>query len=626
MFLSFFGIIELNAQAPDWQWAKSIGGDPLNTGVVNAVCIAVNTANKDVYTMGAFNGTIDFDPGPGISNVTSTGAFNIFISKSDSTGHFIWAKGIGSNTGYIYGLNMALDNSGNVFVTGYYQGTIDFDPGAGILNLSAEGYREAYVIKLAGSGNLVWAKTLAPSDGYISIGYALAFDHLNNLVITGGFYGQVDFDPGTGIHDVWSIGEGDIFILKLDNNGNFEWVKDIGGSLSSGWGNSIALDTISGDIFITGTFSGPTDFDPGPGYYNIGSIDQEYNIFISKYNPQGDLIWAKEIDGESVWTFTLGLSIAVNSFSGDVYTIGQFYGTCDFDPGIEVYNITSNGDADIFISKLDSTGNFIWAHGIGGTGTDIGNTISLNKAGGEDIFITGSFTGTYDFDPGLGTTIINTAGDNDIFISKFNSTGDFIWVKQIGGTGSEINAALALDLSGHVYLTGSYTSENLDFDTIGLTNTEGYNAFYSRLDHCTGIVTNSGDHGLGSLRDVISCSEDGAIISFSLLPMTQINLTSGEIVITKNLTLSGQGMTDLTISGNNTARIFHVLPGKNLILKNLSLQNTNSFVNGGAIYNEGNLTLENVLFQNNFEKGLPKGLTCSPEAFMIMLGNVNFKL
>ncbi len=138
------------------------------------------------------------------------------------------------------------------------------------------------------------------------------------------------------------------------------------------------------------------------------------------------------------------------------------------------------------------------------------------------------------------------------------------------------------------------------------------------------MVTNSNDSGGGSLRDIISSAANGATITFSpALMSATITLTSGEIVINKNLILSGLGMMNITLSGNNTSRIFHLLAGNTLEIENMSLKNANAITNGGALFVEGQLILENLLLQHNFENGAPKSMTLISTSMMEIVGNVN---
>lgn len=140
------------------------------------------------------------------------------------------------------------------------------------------------------------------------------------------------------------------------------------------------------------------------------------------------------------------------------------------------------------------------------------------------------------------------------------------------------------------------------------------------------IVTNTNNTGIGSLRYVANCAPTGSTVVFAPSVMNQtITLTSGLIAINKNLKIEGPGVNALTVSGNNSSVIFHVLPGYGFTLKNLSLKNGSAPANGGAIFAEGNITLQNVLLQNNFENGTPKELTITNSSLMEIMGNVNFK-
>ena len=130
--------------------------------------------------------------------------------------------------------------------------------------------------------------------------------------------------------------------------------------------------------------------------------------------------------------------IAIDPASGAIYTTGFFSATVDFDPGAGVFNLTSAGSGDIFISKLDASGNFVWAKQMGGIAYDKCYSIAIDTAGSGALYTTGVFEGTADFDPGAGTLNLTPAGQYDIFISKLDSSGNFVWAKRIGGTGRDV--------------------------------------------------------------------------------------------------------------------------------------------------------------------------------------------
>ncbi len=387
----------------DFVWAKRIGGASTDMGYSIAIDLSGN-----VYTTGYFNGTVDFDPGAGTANLTSNGGSDIFISKLDSNGNYVWAKNMGSNSSDI-GNSLAIDASGNVYSTGTFSGTADFDPGTGTFNLTSVGNVDIFISKLDSNGNFVWAKNIGGTSE--DIAYSVTIDASDNVYTTGHFSGTADFDPNLGVANLISAGGYDIFVSKLDSNGNFVWAKNMGGN-SNDIGYSIVTD-IYNNVHFSGYFQGTSDFDPGLGVMNLTSAGG-YDIFISKLDSNGNLLWVKSMGANSS---DYGLSLTLD-ISGNVYTTGFYLGTVDFNPGVGVFNLTSQGSQDIFISKLDANGNFIWAKSMGGVSTDYGYAITLDAS--ENIYTTGDFRGTADFDPGVGVFNLTGAGNVDIFVQKMS--------------------------------------------------------------------------------------------------------------------------------------------------------------------------------------------------------------
>jgi hypothetical protein len=204
---------------------------------------------------------------------------------------FLWAKQIGGS-GSDEGFGITIDSDGNVYTTGYFEGTVDFDPGVGITNLTSAGGRDIFISKLDSNGNFVWAKRIGgASDDY---GNRIFLDSSGNVYTTGLFGGIVDFDPGSGTNNLASNGSNDIFILKLDRNGNFVWAAAMGGTGDDG-GFGIALDS-NNNVYTTGVFYNTADFNPGPGVFNMTSAGG-MDIFISKLDSDGNFIWAKRMGG-----------------------------------------------------------------------------------------------------------------------------------------------------------------------------------------------------------------------------------------------------------------------------------------------------------------------------------------
>ncbi len=422
-------------------WVKGIGGSSTDNGNSIAVDSSGNT-----YMTGAFQGTVDFDPGVGTAELTSTGLADIFIAKYDPLGNYLWAKNIGGSNGDIAN-SIAVDSSGNTYIAGNFQLTVDFDPGVGTAELTFAGANDIFIAKFDTSGNYLWAKNIGSTGNETANN--IAVDSSGNTYITGVFSNTVDFDPGAGTAELTSTGLTDIFIAKYDPLGNYLWAKNIG-STGNDQGTSIAVDS-SGNTYTTGVFTNTVDFDPGVGTAELTSAGGN-DIFIAKYDPLGNYLWAKNIGGSGS---DRGRSIAVDS-SGNTYITGTFSLTVDFDPSAGTAELTSAGSNNTFITKLDTNGNYVWAKSISSSNDNAGNSIVVDSSG--NIYMTGAFQGTADFDPGAGTVNLNSAAGNDIFIAKLDASGNYLWAKNIGGTGSDQGTSIALDSSGNTYTTGVFTN------------------------------------------------------------------------------------------------------------------------------------------------------------------------
>src|SRR5258706_9393404 len=439
------------SQAPNWLWSKACG----STGDDSGLSIALD-ASGNIYTTGYFEGTVDFDPGVGVFNLTSAGSYDIFISKLDPSGNFAWAKRMGGVTDD-WGLSIALDASGNIYTTGYFGGTADFDPGAAIFNLTSLGAYNIFVSKLDPSGNFVWAKGVGGTA--IDAGYAISLDSSNAINVAGYFTGTVDFDPGVGVFNLSSGSNNfaNAFILRLDNAGNLLWAKAFEGI---NYCSIYSMTLAAGNIYTTGEFIGTVDFDPGSGTFNMSSVANN-DIFISKIDSSGNFVWAKSIGGTDT---DEGISLTTD-LHGNVYTTGYFGGTVDFDPAAGVFNLTStSGSYDIFISKLDTAGNFKSAKMIGGIYNDVGKAIITDSS--DNIYITGYFSDTADFDPGVGEfNLISQAGSADIFLSKLDSACNFLCAKAVGGINDEASQDIALNSSGNTFVIRYFYIPSLLFTT-----------------------------------------------------------------------------------------------------------------------------------------------------------------
>ena len=310
---------------------------------------------------------------------------------------------------------------------------------------------------------------------------SITTDENGNIYVTGYFRETVDFDPGPATLNLTSNGDADIFIQKLDPDGNLNWVKQMVGT-DAGYPKQIITDEI-GNVYTIGNFFGTVDFDPGIGVMNLTSIgvsNDIANVFVQKLDTNGDLIWVKQFGGI---IFNEGQSITIDT-AENVYTTGHFEGTVDFDPGVGITNFTSFGDTDIFVQKLDVNGDFLWAKQIGGANLDYGTSITIDN-NIDNIYTVGYFEGTVDFEPGTNPTYLTSNGNADIFIQKLNTNGELIWLKQIGGLDYDYCHMIVNDGNGNICLTGNF-GNTVDFDpNTGTTNlsSNGYqDVFIQKLD------------------------------------------------------------------------------------------------------------------------------------------------
>jgi Beta-propeller repeat len=404
------------AQVPNFQWAKQF------TGSVNVILNAMaREANGNIISTGECNGLVDFDPGIGIVVPSIIGAEDCFISKLDASGNYLWVKTIGGSSSAIYSQTIAIDSNANIFIGGFFNGTIDFDPSATQYNISSSGYEDIFIAKYDSNGSFVWAKQIGEAQNNESVN-AITIDPFGNVYTTGRFKFTMDFDPGVGVHYLTApvIGGStatNAFILKLDNNGNFKWAKNFGNT-NYEEGYDITTDN-DGNVYTIGDFQGTVDFDPGIGIFNLVQTNNfSDGAYISKLDSNGNFVFAR-----GFYEAAYGRSISVDS-QHNIFTTGKFTGSVDFDPSLSSFIVAATSYG-AFISKLNTSGNFLWAKGISGINpiSAMGNSITQDIGG--NVYVTGVYAGTIDFDPG--TPIFNLSSNpvnnKDFFVLKLNPLG-----------------------------------------------------------------------------------------------------------------------------------------------------------------------------------------------------------
>ncbi|MBK6952009.1 MAG: T9SS type A sorting domain-containing protein [Crocinitomicaceae bacterium] len=376
-------------------WAKSIGG----TGTDVAYSVATDEMGN-VYLSGAFSGTVDFDPGAGVESKISAGGVDIFLLKLDMNGDFLWVytNGTAMNED---GRKVAVDNTGNVYLSGYFRNTIDFDAGAGTVNLTSFGGADVFVLKLDAAGNFISVyRTGGTADDDT---YDMVIDANSNVYVSGYFQGTADFDSGAGTTNLTSAGGNDIFVFKINSSGTFSWAKRIG-STGNDQGLAVAIDH-DDNLVLGGYYAGTVDFDPNAGTDNktsIGGLD----LLIVKLDNSGNYIFgvtAGGISDDALW------DIAIDQ-DNNIFSTGFIRQTVDFDPSAGIQNVTVTGSpsfADHFYWKLDEDGNYLFAEHMGGGDNDHGFAI---HSVGQFIYTTGYYNGTADFD--LSSSTANVASSN----------------------------------------------------------------------------------------------------------------------------------------------------------------------------------------------------------------------
>jgi hypothetical protein len=420
-------------------WAERFG----DASDQYAADVASDLAGNIVLT-GNISGTTDF--GGGL--LTSAGGADVFVTKLDPSGGHLWSKQFGAN-GYQTGYGVAMDPAGNVIVTGNFTGTMSF----GGAPLTASGPGDVFVVKLDGSGAHQWSKRFGTSSG--QVGYRVAVDGSGNVLLVGVFYGTIDFGGGV----LTSAGAGDIFVAKLDPDGNHVWSKRFG-DVGNETGYAIAADGM-GNVFLTGTTDGAIDFGGGSLAGGGGG-----DIFVTKLDPAGGHLWSKRFGDAAD---QVGYALAVDG-AGSVSLSGMLYGAADFGGGLR----TSAGGSDIFVAKLDTDGGHLWSAVFGDAADQSGADLAAGPGG--EIALTGMFNGLVDFGGGP----LTSAGLGDFFVVKLDSQGGHVWSRRAGAAGQDSGTATTIDGGGHVVVTGNFAGL-VDFGGGPLTSAGGSDIFVAKL-------------------------------------------------------------------------------------------------------------------------------------------------
>ncbi len=362
-----------------------------------------------------------------------------------STHTLDWAYSIGG-AGSSVATDMVLDADGNIYLTGNYQNSADFDPDNDVHILSSAGDDDIFITKTSPIGVVYWSKRIGGhgKDHASSI----AMDLEGNVIVTGSFHETADFDPGPNVFPLSAGVDGDGFITKLDENGEFLWAIQITGD---GFNEIRSVKTdATNTIFVTGLFEETADFDPSEGI-SLQASKGMADIFLARYNPEGQLIWVNSIGGAGA---DAGRGVTVTT-TGQVWVTGHFSESVDFNPAAEDASLTAQALEDIFVATYSGQGGYIRALRIGGNENDEVNGMHMDDSG--NILLTGMFRGHVDFNPSSFNFFLPSEGGDDGFVVKLSPSGTFMWARGFGGEDNDKGMDISTDKHGNVLVAGYFT-------------------------------------------------------------------------------------------------------------------------------------------------------------------------
>jgi hypothetical protein len=424
------GFISKFGRDGQFKWVRTMGG----SYYAAPATIIIGDDGK-LYAAGNFWPSVTFEGDPTQTKYVSGSGADVFLCSYGKAGGFQWAKTWGGDVEGIGASQISLDGTGNIYIGGSFDGTIDFDPGPGTEFHTAHLEQDCYIEKLTPTGDFIWVRTWGsePYDPYKFENKVrgIAIDSNDAVYCTGYFEGIVDFDPGpeTDFHTVPGFPpepDEDVFLSKFTSDGEYQWVRTWGGSIRD-VGYGVAIDS-NDNISAIGYFMETVDFDPGPGVFELTAPNSGGGWpYMSKFNTEGDFMWALTWNATVEWHYNR-LSIAHDVWD-NIFITGMFGWTPDFDPGPGIVERTSNGGYDYYLSKFNADGEFLWVGTWGGPESEHnGLGVAVDSLGFASVV--GGFHGTADFDPGPGEDLhsvyeCTVGGAGDTFLTRFPPDGNW---------------------------------------------------------------------------------------------------------------------------------------------------------------------------------------------------------
>ena len=452
----------------------------------------------NVYAAGIYSGTITV----GSTTVTWAGGnADGFLAKYDNDGNPIWVKSFGGAADDV-AIDVAVDANDNLYITGYFQGAgalaFDADPGPGVYLLEQLApflSRDCFIIKLDSNGDFVWAKQVSnPAAVANEDSKSIEVDSAGNVYI-GGSFNYADFNPDPVAEEIILSTNGgastDGFLLKLDTDGNLVWVKTFA---STGIVQVVDMEfDTNEDLLLTGRFRNTVDLDPNAGTAPFTSNGND-DMFMAKLSADGDFIWGNSFGGSGN-----DFASTIKNLPSGIYLGGEFIGTVDLDPSAGVNTFVSLGFSDAFLSKFDTDGNYNYSYVLGGDSTNFENFYDIKEGFNGNLYATGQFSGTTDFDNSAAEELTTSNGNSDNFLLELTTSGQYLNHWTIGGSNVEINPQLFFNNNNEILTTGGFRSADVDFDPFvseDIISTTGnydvyfshYNIFNNGNDNCSGAI------------------------------------------------------------------------------------------------------------------------------------------
>jgi hypothetical protein len=438
-----------SAQVPSFIFATQAGGTNQN----EAHAVAVDSAGNSFVT-GFFTGTTTF----GTTNLTSAGAYDIFVAKYDPNGRLAWVRQAGG-TNVDSASGIAVDAAGNCYVTGTFGGPASFGP----TNSVEDSTNTLFLVKYDGLGNVAWVAEAAALQGIHGAGVVV--DAGGDCYVTGSFAGTAYFGNIT-LTDTGTYGWGRLFLAKYDPHGNVMWATQDPGNPQSSGGVAVALDSQQ-NVYVTGDYG-----------YDLSTA----GVYLAKYDGNGGNLWTF-VAPSSANSESSGEAVALDS-SNNIFVIGGFRGTL----AIGGATITSPGPYGVFLAKYSPSPNLQWLNPLGGSNS-FGTGVAGDQSG--NCFVTGYFSGSAT----LGTTNLTSFGYGSGFVAKYDGLGDLVWVMQAAGSQYVATDGIAWRQGGGEYVAGRFLGEAVIGDTV-LVSSNSACMFLARVDEIPILAVSNSPNGV----------------------------------------------------------------------------------------------------------------------------------